>query len=220
MTPPHPHGPAQSPPATTALPVLPAADSTTQPDQPGPPAVEPTTDGPAWYCIRTPTKREHIAAATLRELEGVEVLCPRLRYRKATRRGKVWWVEALFPGYLLARFVLNEQGRAVRYSQGVRGLVHFRDKVPPVPESFVRELRRELERDPDASRSETITVQHAITPGDEIEVAHGPLRGFRGPVIAVLPGAERVRVLLEFLGGEKPIELDLFSILIPGRPRP
>ena len=49
---------------------------------------------PAWYCLKTQTKREAIAAAHLRELEGVEVFCPMLRYRKATRRGKVWWVEA------------------------------------------------------------------------------------------------------------------------------
>lgn len=205
--------PPPQPPAMT--PPVPPADH-----HPGPVTPPAAAGLPAWYCIRAPTKREHIAAATLRELEGVEVLCPRLRYRKATRRGRVWWIEALFPGYLLARFVLTEQGRAVRYAQGVRGLVHFRDKVPAVPEAFVTELRRELERDPESALTETITVQHAITPGDEIEVANGPLRGFRGPVLEVLPGAERVRVLLEFLGGEKPIEIDLFSVLIPGRPRP
>jgi transcriptional antiterminator RfaH len=44
---------------------------------------------PEWFCVRTQTKREHIAAGHLREIEGVEVFCPRLRYRKATRRGKI-----------------------------------------------------------------------------------------------------------------------------------
>ena len=65
-----------------------------------------------------------------------------------------------------------------------------------------------------------ITVRPEVALGQEVEVAHGPLRGFRGPVVAVLPGAERVRVLLEFLGNEQAIELDLFSILLPGRPKP
>ena len=63
---------------------------------------------PAWYCLRTQTKREHLAAASLRQVEGIEVVCPRLRYKKVTRRGKIWWVEPLFPGYLLARFALAE----------------------------------------------------------------------------------------------------------------
>ncbi len=177
-------------------------------------------DESAWYCVRTLTKREHFASAYLREIEGVDVFCPRLRYRKATRRGKVWWVEALFPGYLLARFDLPELGRAVRYAPGVSGLVHFREKVPKVSDAFVEELRRELARNADPDRPETITVQPVISPGDEVEVAHGPLQGFRGPIIEVLPGAERVRILLEFLGGDKPIDVDLFSIILPGRPRP
>jgi transcriptional antiterminator RfaH len=173
---------------------------------------------PAWYCVRTPTKREHIAAARLRELEGVEVLCPRLRYRKATRRGKIWWVEALFPGYLLARFDLTHMGRAVRYAQGVRGLVSFRDQVPEVPEEFVRELEREIRERCEDGPAETVTVHPSVEPGEEVEVAHGPFQGFRGPVTRVLSGAERVRVLLEFLGGEREVDFDLFSILLPGRP--
>ena len=53
---------------------------------------------PEWFCVRCQTKREHIAAGHLRELLGVEVFCPRLRYRKATRRGKIWWMEPMFPG--------------------------------------------------------------------------------------------------------------------------
>jgi len=173
----------------------------------------------AWYCVRTPTKREHIAAARLRELEGVEVLCPRLRYRKATRRGKIWWVEALFPGYLLARFDLVHMGRAVRYAQGVRGLVCFRDQVPAVPEQFVSELQREIRERSEEGAPETVTVHPSVEAGEEVEVAQGPLRGFRGPVVHVLPGAERVRVLLEFLGSEREVDFDLFAVLLPGRPQ-
>lgn len=172
-----------------------------------------------WFCVRTPTKREHIAAATLRNLEGVEVLCPRLRYRKATRRGKVWWVEALFPGYLLARFDMREMGRAVKYAQGVRGLVHFRDQVPEVPEKFISELQRELDERASVDQPDTVTVHPTVEVGEEVEVANGPLRGQRGPVVQVLPAAERVRVLLEFLGSEREVDFDLFAILLPGRPQ-
>src|SRR5690606_14272011 len=78
---------------------------------------------PAWYCARTQPKREHIAAQQLRELEGIEVFCPRIRYRKATRRGKVWWIEPLFPGYILVRFIRADMERAVTFGKGVTGLV-------------------------------------------------------------------------------------------------
>jgi len=172
----------------------------------------------AWYCVKTAPKREHLAAGHLRELPEVEVLCPRLRYRKATRRGKVWWQEALFPGYLLARFDLVAMERAVMFCQNVRGLVRFGSIVPPVPEGFVEDLRGELLRQ--NGGGEILTLVPVVEPGQEVEVAHGPLRGFRGPVVAVLPGAERVRVLLEFLGQPQAVNLDLFSLLLPGRPLP
>ncbi|HEY1123897.1 MAG TPA: transcription termination/antitermination NusG family protein [Haloferula sp.] len=171
----------------------------------------------AWYCLKTQTKREAIAAAHLRELEGVEVFCPLLRYRKATRRGKVWWVEALFPGYLLARFHLRTDERAVMYSQGVRGLVRFGEKVPEVPDDFVELLRQEVAKQ---GEKEVLTVVPRIAEGEEVELAHGPLGGVKATVVEVLPARERVRVLLEFLGREQVVEVDLFSLLLPRKPLP
>ena len=171
----------------------------------------------AWYCLKTQTKREAVAAAHLRELEGVEVFCPMLRYRKATRRGKVWWVEALFPGYVLARFCLGTGERPVMYSQGVRGIVRFGDKVPAVPDDFVELLRQEVARQ---GAEEVLTVGPRIVEGEEVELAHGPLGGVRATVVEVLSARERVKVLLEFLGREQVVEVDLFSLLLPRKPLP
>ncbi len=175
--------------------------------------------GPKWYCVKTAPKREHVVAEHLRDLEDVDVFCPRLRYRKATRRGKVWWVEAMFPGYVLARFDLTEMRRMVEFSQGVTGLVRFGSFVPEVPESFVEALRREV-REHESIEGETLTLAPKIERGDEVEVAHGPLGGFEGRVVEVLPGRERVRVLLEFLGQEQVVDVDLYALLLPKRPNP
>jgi transcriptional antiterminator RfaH len=178
-------------------------------------------DIPRWYCVKTQTKREHIAAGHLRELEGVEVFCPRLRYRKATRRGKVWWIEALFPGYVLAKFKLIENERAVTYATGVRGLVKFGTEIPPVAGEFVEALRQEVGKNlGDEGIADTLTVGPQVEAGEEVEIASGPLGGFQGKIISILPGKERVKVLLDFLGQPQVIEVDLFSLLLPRRPRP
>lgn len=174
---------------------------------------------PLWYCVRTQTKREHIAAGHLRSLEGVEVFCPRLRYRKATRRGKIWWVEPLFPGYLLAKFDMIESERAVTFCQGVRGLVRFGNEIPAVAPSFVESLRNEI-RSRSEGDSELFSVTPAIVTGDEVEIAHGPLQGMRGTIVSVAPAAERVKILLDFLGQPQAVDVDLFSILLPRRPTP
>ena len=172
----------------------------------------------AWYCLRTQIKREHIAAASLRELGQIEVVCPRLRYKKATRRGKVWWIEPLFPGYLLARFVLGEQERAVSYAKGVSRILRFGEHIPTVPDRFVEDLRAELVRD--GERKELITLQPVAEPGDEVELVEGPLKGMTGTVIEVRPAEERVRIFVEFLGEDQPVDVDLFSPLLPRKPLP
>ncbi len=176
----------------------------------------------AWYCARTQTKREHIAAEHLRGMEGVEVFCPRIRYRKATRRGKIWWMEPLFPGYLLVKFKLADMERAVTFSQGIRGLVKFGSEIPAIPEGLVESLREEVrQRGVAAGDSEgSFTVSPVLEIGEEVEIASGPFQGMRGPVVAITSATERVKILLEFLGQSQAVDIDFFSILLPRRPIP
>lgn len=176
-----------------------------------------------WYGVRAQTKREHIAAQHLRTLEQVEVFCPRLRYRKATRRGKIWWIEPMFPGYLLARFNLEAMERTVTFTQGVRGLVRFGSGIPPIPAPFVEAIRSQTlaySAQQDCNDPECLTLTPDLLAGDEIEVAHGPLQGMSGTVVQILPAAERVKILLEFLGRPNIIEVDLFSLILPRKPVP
>src|SRR5512137_7046 len=118
-------------PATHATRVTPVTDS------PFPPLI-PT---PAWFCLRTQPKHEHIAAAHLQQDSDIAVYLPRIRFKRATRRGPVWFTEALFPNYLFARFDLAACLRRVCHARGIRGVVHFGDRWPIVPETVIDELR-------------------------------------------------------------------------------
>ena len=91
----------------------------------------------AWFCVRTQPKHEQIAAAHLGRIPEIEVFNPKLRIRKATRRGAVWFVEALFPGYLFARFDWDNKSQIVRGTPGVSTLVAFGTVVPVVPDAVV-----------------------------------------------------------------------------------
>jgi transcriptional antiterminator RfaH len=173
---------------------------------------------PQWFVVRCQTKREHIAAANLRNLPEVEAFCPRLRYRKATRRGKIWWVEPMFPGYVMAKFSIAEMERAVTFCQGVRGLVRFGSEIPPVPDSFVESIKQEIRNHKGGMDEEVISLSPTIEIGDEVEIAHGPFQGMQGTIVAVPDGTERVKVLLEFLGSPQAVDMDLFSLLLPRRP--
>ncbi|NBQ56173.1 MAG: hypothetical protein EBU36_05965 [Verrucomicrobia bacterium] len=70
-----------------------------------------------WFCLRVAPKQEHLAIAHLRKIFKIEVFCPRLRFQKATRTGRRWYVEALFPSYLFGRFDYLTQHRGVQYPE-------------------------------------------------------------------------------------------------------
>ncbi|MEN9574414.1 MAG: hypothetical protein RL514_2269 [Verrucomicrobiota bacterium] len=155
---------------------------------------------PAWFCVRSQLKHEHIAAGRLRLLPGVDVFCPRVRFQRATRRGKVWFTEAMFPNYLFARFELRDL-RLIQAANGVAGVVHFGDYFPPVAEEIIAELRTALDD------SDLKVFPDAVQPGDEVVIADGTFMGITAVVQRLLPAKDRVRVLLEFLG--RPVETEI-----------
>src|SRR6266581_2044813 len=103
--------------------------------------------GPAWFCVRTQPKHEHIAAAHLKKEAEIEVYLPRIRFKRSTRQGPVWFTEALFPNYLFARFDLAGCLRKVHHTRGVRGVVHFGEQWPAVPAVAIEELRATIGSD-------------------------------------------------------------------------
>ena len=162
-----------------------------------------------WFCLRAQTKREHFAAVALRKQHQIVCFAPRLRMRKLTRRGAVWFVEAMFPGYFFAQFDYVTERRRVEHAPGVRGLVQFGDRLATIDSTIIEALRQRMEAD------ELVTLDPELKVGQEVQIAHGPLRGIEVLVTQVLPASERVRVLLEFLGRSLPMEVSKGTLIQP-----
>lgn len=165
-----------------------------------------------WYVVRTQTKRENASARYIRKELMLEVVAPQIRYTKVTRRGKVLWKEAMFPGYLFVKFNREIDEKAVCYAPGVLKMVRFGDSVPSIGENFVMSLQDVV------GDEEVLDLQHGVELGQEYEVAGGALKGHTGEVLEVLPGGERALLLMEMIGSERVIEVDIFSLLLPSRP--
>ena len=153
----------------------------------------------SWFCVRSHPKREHIAAAHLRMLPAVEVFCPRLRLRKATRRGVVTFVEPLFPNYLFARFESKLLLDRVKHSPSVSTIVHFGNRIPTVPDGVIAELSSAF------SETEILDCDRHVEPGDSVTVGEGPFMGMKATVLRVMTPFQRVEVLLEMLGRATPV---------------
>ncbi|MGC6456260.1 MAG: transcription termination/antitermination protein NusG [Coraliomargaritaceae bacterium] len=161
-----------------------------------------------WFCLRAQNKREHIAAAILNQIDSVEAFCPRIRCFKKTRTGKKRFVEALFPGYLFARFNLADEYRRIIHTRGITYIVGHDDKRA-VPDVIIERLQADL---PDEGIIDAPDL--SVLPGTEIEVLTGSLQGLRGKVLSLLPAEERVKVLLEILGREITVAVSAKDIHI------
>ncbi|MEY4484563.1 MAG: hypothetical protein RL693_2015 [Verrucomicrobiota bacterium] len=165
-----------------------------------------------WYCVHTKSKSEHLAAAALRLL-GVECYCPRLRFQRVTPRGKVWFMEALFPSYIFARFSYPESQRAVKYANHVIRIITFGDDPVPLTNDTIEALKHEM------LGKEVREVHHGVKVGDTVEVAEGPMRGLKGLVESIASGEDRVKVLLDFLGRQSLVNVSKVSLVNERSPR-
>ena len=171
------------------------------------------TRDPVWYCLQTRPRHEKMTGQLLRAEAGVEVFCPFLRFERARRTGRAWVTEAMFPGYIFAKFEHHAQYRKVLATGGVTRIVGFGGQPVAVETAIISELRNSV------SGSETVEICSEIRIGEEVNVVEGPFRGLRAIVTRVIPARERVALLLELLGMEREVEI-ASQFVLPDIPHP
>jgi transcriptional antiterminator RfaH len=165
-----------------------------------------TSCSPAWFCVRTQSKREHIAASWLKRQCEIEVFAPRIRFRRPQARGPVWFTEALFPNYLFARFDLAALIQIVDFASGVRGVVRFGNHCPAIPDNVIEGLRACV------GPNQLHILYPSFRPGETVRLAGGLFHGLEAVVTQVLPARQRVTVLLEFLGRQTTLQVDAAAV--------
>jgi len=146
-----------------------------------------------WYALYTKPHAEVQVATTLQR-RGIQTYLPEIDSPSA-RQGRER--EPFFPCYLFIRMDFKAAGlSSVRYTPGLRRIVAFDDQPAPVPDEMIHLIQCKLGEIEAAGG----WPAHSFTPGDTVRITDGPLRGmlaiFDGPTTP----AERVRVLLTFLG--------------------
>jgi transcriptional antiterminator RfaH len=169
----------------------------------------------SWYCLRSQAKREHITATNLRERVGVDVFAPRIRRILSTRRGLLMnATEALFPGYLFARFVYPEHVRHVMSTCGVTGVVAFGARPPAVADPVIEYLRREV------AEAEHASAAPILETGSWVRILSGCFQYIEGRVLHFDPRTERVRLLLTMLGSEVQVSIPAGRVALLSESRP
>jgi transcriptional antiterminator RfaH len=168
---------------------------------------------PLWFCVKTKPKLERAARLSIEHDVGVEVFCPLLRFERARRSGRVRVTEAMFPGYVFARFAYAARHRHIAACRGVSHILKFGGLPAVVPDPVIEELRQAV------VETDTIEIPTAIVPGEEVQILKGAFAGVKALVSQVLPAQTRIKVLLELLGTEREVEVEVTDVL-PAIPHP
>lgn len=161
-----------------------------------------------WYALRSKPRKEDIVWRQVTQ-SGYETFYPRIRVNPVNPRSRK--IHPYFPGYLFVLADLDQVGVSTfQWMPHTLGLVSFGGEPAYVPENLIIALRKRVEEIAAAGGE----LFDGLQPGDPVLINSGPFAGYEAIFDARLPGNERVRVLLEFLGNQRrlPVELNASQI--------
>lgn len=132
------------------------------------------------------------------------------------RNGKKTYTErAFWPGYVLVRMEMTDESwAAVRHTTAVTGFVgHGNNPVPLDLQEVVNLLAPMIKAKISASDPSPTKIEVAdYAVGDIVKVIDGPFEGVSAPIIELNAHAQRVKVTVELMGRDTPIDLTFAQI--------
>ena len=161
------------------------------------------TNNTAWYVVHTKPRQEGRALENLQN-QGFTCFLPTMQVQKLRNQRVQVVTEPMFSRYLFIQ--LDDQTQnwgPIRSTLGVSKLVSFGPQPAKVPPEFVAFLQ---EAPPE-------TLERMFAPGDNVQVAAGPLQGLEGKYLAH-DGDTRAFVLIELLGQPQKLLMAVESLRV------
>lgn len=159
-----------------------------------------------WYTVQTKPRVEDVAGKSLIQ-KGLEIYLPRVsKYR---RRGatRYYTSEPLFPGYLFVNPGRNpapDTISRIKWSLGVRQLL-CAGRIPLIlPDEAIYLIKWRIGE----GSAEIPKISREFPAGSMVAIRYGAFEGLIGVVDRTIPARERVRVFLDFMHRQTPVELD------------
>jgi transcriptional antiterminator RfaH len=163
----------------------------------------PETNSTAWYVVHTKPRQETRAFENLQN-QGFNCFLPTMQVQKLRNQKVQTITEPMFSRYLFIQLDDTTQNWGpIRSTMGVSKLVSFGPLPAKVPAEFIAFLK-------DAPPE---TLERMFVPGDNVQVASGPLQGLEGKYIAH-DGETRAFVLVDLLGQPQKLRMAVESLRV------
>ena len=158
-----------------------------------------------WYAVYTKPKKEDSVAFLLQNI-GLEVLNPKIKFRKFKRNRLTDVIEPLFPCYLFANFDKDKYSHLITYTRGVRYVVGKKNPLA-VQDEVVNVIKDGIE-----DNNIIVIKPSTFKNGDKVLIKDGPFKDFYGIFEKEIKGHERVMILLETI--QCRLELDSYFLAV------
>ena len=163
----------------------------------------------AWYVIQAKRGAEHRIMNSLTS-RGIRGFLPLLEVVRRPRKRPITLLEPLFPGYLFIDMepitVDPASWDKVRWAPGVRRILGAEGIPEPVPEGVIGVI------------AERVRDLGFVRPGlrfagqDRVRFLRGSLAGLEAVFDRPMSRSGRVRVLMELLGQQREVEVDILDL--------
>ncbi len=161
------------------------------------------TDIPHWYAIHTHLKQENRAERNLNAW-NVETFFPRVRnchFNDFTSE-PVYFIKPLFPGYLFARFALDNLLHKVRFTRGVHSVVCMGIDPAPVDDRVIEIIAAQIDG------AGFVKTGADFDPGAKVLIQAGPFKGLTGIFEQEASAADRIKILLDCVCFQARVEVE------------
>lgn len=158
-----------------------------------------------WFVIRTKAGDESRASANLINQE-IEIFLPLFKNHYYRNGKMIQAIKPLFPNYLFAKLDLDSHYTKVKWTRGVSRILGNKEGPVPISEKVVETIRKRVGKD------DLVELEETIKEGDLVEVTSGPLKNLIGVFQKRMSGKDRVRILLNLIGVDVPVQLSKWQI--------
>jgi transcription elongation factor/antiterminator RfaH len=158
-----------------------------------------------WFVIHTKPRDEHRVKNHFKGM-GIETLLPLCEDFQYLHDKMCRVTHPLFPNYLFAKLDLEYHYYKVKWTRGVRKILGAGRGPSPVSKAVINMIKVRMGED------NTVKFLDDLHEGDLVQITSGPLRDFIGVLQKRLSSGERVRILLNMIGVEVPVQISRWQV--------
>ena len=174
-------------------------------------------EGRRWYVVNTYSGHENKVKENLEkriESMGLQdtlfnIVIPEHIETEIKDGKKINKTKIMFPGYVLVEMVMTDEAwYVVRNTSGVTGFIGSSGggaKPFPMPKHEIDPILKSM-----GIRTTQLEINFEV--GDEVKILSGPFAGKQGTVESIDKDKENAVVLIDFLGNQTPMEVELVKL--------